>query len=194
VKGRAEGVAATSGAVNTVTAGFNDVDFTGSGPGAVFVVLGKHPDGGPEPITLGELCNNLNAAVLEVETLDGANASGHHGVEVVAGGGGVALAAVEGIAGANVSGGSTPEIEGTVHHGVETKSFTGKGGLDVENAVINESVGTVVPVHLKFPVTATTHGELVLPLLEVESVEVVLEDEGLSHGAGEESERNLLHN
>ena len=53
VKSRPEGVMATDRAVGSSATGLHNIDFTGCGPGAECVVSWEHPDGRPNPITLG---------------------------------------------------------------------------------------------------------------------------------------------
>ena len=97
VEGRAELVVATSRARGAVTARLHNVNLTRGGPATVCFVDGKQPDGGPEPVTLGQLSLDLNLAVLERELVGGADAGGLDGVDHVARGGSVALTAVESV-------------------------------------------------------------------------------------------------
>lgn len=52
-------------------------------------------------------------------------------------------------------------------------------GLDVEDAILDVGVGAIVDVPLEFPVTTTAESLLMLPFLEVEGLEVILEDQSL---------------
>ncbi len=62
-------------------------------------------------------------------------------------------------------------------HPLLAHPLLGQGGLDEQGRVPDVGVGPVVPVELELPVPAPGHGDLVLPLAEVQGVEVVLEDE-----------------
>jgi hypothetical protein len=48
----------------SVTARLRDVDLTGARPWAVCVVLGQHPNSGPQPVTRRQLGDDLDSAVL----------------------------------------------------------------------------------------------------------------------------------
>lgn len=67
VESRSEGVMTTESAVDSIATGLHNIDFTGGGPGAECVVSWEHPDGRPNPISLGELGGDLNSTVGEVE-------------------------------------------------------------------------------------------------------------------------------
>lgn len=54
--------------------------------------------------------------------------------------------------------------------------FLEQNWLDVENGVVSIGGGAVVIVDLEFMVAAAGHCEVVLPLSEVELIEVVVED------------------
>lgn len=49
----------------------------------------------------------------------------------------------------------------------------------MENSFLDERVSSIVGIELEFPVSATTHGELVLPSGKVECVEIILENDSL---------------
>jgi len=49
----------------------------------------------------------------------------------------------------------------------------------MKNTILNERIGSVVGVVLELPVTSTTHGDLMLPSIEIESVEIILENDFL---------------
>lgn len=62
-----------------VSAALHDVNFTRLGPGTPLAVSGHHPDGGPEPVTLGELSPDLDTAILDVGALLGGDTAGQDG-------------------------------------------------------------------------------------------------------------------
>ena len=195
VEGGAEGVVATGGAGRGVAStGLHDVDLSGGGPVAVLVVDGEEPHSGPDHVSLGKLGVDLNSSVGEAEGVDGSDAGGHDGVDDVAVGG-VALAAVEGVGGARVSGVGSPDVDVSAVEGSVTDGILGKGRLEVEDTFFNEGVGSVVSVHLELPVAATTHGDFVLPALEIKLVKVVFEDKGLRDDHRGKSQKNCdFHN
>ena len=61
-----------------------------------------------------------------------------------------------------------------MHHGIEADGFRGERWLEVQDSVLDEAVSPVVPIHLELPVSSASHGDLMLPLSEVKSVEIVL--------------------
>ena len=190
VEGGGELVVAAGLARGVVTARLHNVDLTGRGPSTVSLVLWEHPDGGPQEISLRKLSLDLNLSVLEGELADGADAGGLNWVDHVAGGGRVALTAVEGVGGADGGRAATPDVDVTVVEGVIAEVVNGESWLEEKDAVLNERVGPVVGVPLELPVAATAHGDLVLPIVEVKLVELVLPDEGVGEGRAEKSEKN----
>jgi hypothetical protein len=60
-------VATLAGVAWSVTARLHNIDFTRCGPRSKLVSLGKHPNGGPKPVALGELGIDLNTAILGIE-------------------------------------------------------------------------------------------------------------------------------
>ena len=68
-------VVAALGVGVVVPARLADVDLARFGPWAVDAVDGQHPDGGPEPVTLGQRGGDLNASVLDRSTLLGVDSS-----------------------------------------------------------------------------------------------------------------------
>jgi len=49
----------------------------------------------------------------------------------------------------------------------------------MENSILNERIGSIVGIVLKLPVTSTTHGDLMLPSVEIECVEIIFENDFL---------------
>lgn len=47
----------------------------------------------------------------------------------------------------------------------------------MKNTILNERVGSIVGVILKLPVSSATHGNLMLPSVEIKSVEIILEND-----------------
>ena len=45
-----------------VASAFGNVDFSRTGPLAVCIIVRHHPDGGPQPVSLGHLCHDLDLA------------------------------------------------------------------------------------------------------------------------------------
>lgn len=62
-----------------VPAAFGNVDLPRLRPDAVGRFDREQPDGRPEPVALGKLGDNLDAAVLDCASFDGVNAAGLHG-------------------------------------------------------------------------------------------------------------------
>jgi len=60
-----DNVPATLSVTGIVAARFGDIDLTRSRPRAICVVLGQHPDSGPQPITRWQLGDDLDTAVLD---------------------------------------------------------------------------------------------------------------------------------
>jgi hypothetical protein len=56
-------VATTSGVFDVVTTALRDIDLATSRPVAVNRLLGHHPDGRPEPVAFGHLCDNLDLTI-----------------------------------------------------------------------------------------------------------------------------------
>ena len=54
--------------------------------------------------------------------------------------------------------------------------------LQVQHAILHKRVRPIVGVPLELPVAATSHRDLVLPLLEIEEVKFVLPDELVGEG------------
>jgi len=116
-----------------VSAGLHDINFTRTRPGTVYIVLGQHPDGGPQPVTLRELGLDLDATELDGCTTLGANASGLDGVD---------NGTVGGVGAGNTVG---PDIRraGAVCEQVDDVVLLNelcvlKSGLQVEHAILNE--------------------------------------------------------
>jgi hypothetical protein len=57
-----------------VTPRFHDVDLSRRWPSSVSVYDRKHPDGWPEPVSLGDFGNNFNSTVLDTCTNLGVDA------------------------------------------------------------------------------------------------------------------------
>ncbi len=161
VEGGSELVVAAGGARSVVTARLHDVNLTRGRPSAICLILGKHPNGGPQEITLGELSLDLNLSILEVEFADGSKTGGLDGVDDVSRSSGVALTSVESVAGANGGGRSTPDVNVTSMESIFAEVFDGEGWLQIQDAILDERVGAVVCVPLELPVATTTHGDLV---------------------------------
>jgi hypothetical protein len=89
---------------------------------------------------------------------------------------GGALAAIELVAGAQISWAATPERVDSGLQGSLTDVVSGESWLQMQDSILDETVLTTIDVHLELPVATATHGELVLPDLHVESVEIILED------------------
>lgn len=156
----------------------HDVDFSRNWPNSVGLIRWKQPNGWPQPVALRQLGNNLNSAVSERETFCCTQPSRLNWVNVRA----VlciALTSIPGVRGAIVGGRTSPKAIGSRLHCAFADLVCCKGWLQVQNAVFNEGVFPLVEVHLELPVTATTHGDLVLPPLEVEFIEVILKDQRL---------------
>lgn len=61
-----------------VSTGLGNVDLARGGPGPVSIVDRHHPDGRPEPVTLGHLGNNFDSAILDRVRLLGVDACRKH--------------------------------------------------------------------------------------------------------------------
>lgn len=64
-----------------------------------------------------------------------------------------------------------------------TNPVGGESGLEVKHSILGERVGSVVDVHLELVVASSTHGDLVLPLLEVQEIKIVFEQQLLGTGS-----------
>src|SRR5277367_1400293 len=116
-----------------VAAALHDVNFAAGGPRAVGVGDGEHPDGGPEPVALGDAGGDFDAAVFDGGAGFGVEAPGFDGLDDGAVGGvgaGYAVAPERG--GAGAVGGEVDDCVG-VDQGLVLES-----GLDVERAVLDE--------------------------------------------------------
>ena len=60
--------------------------------------------------------------------------------------------------------------------------------MKIKNTILNKTVLASVSIHLKLPVATATHGDLVLPLLEIKLIKVILENEDL--GSESDSSRS----
>ncbi len=120
-----------------VAAGLDDVDLARLGPGPVGRVDGHHPDGGPEPVTDGELGGDLDAAVLDGRAEAGVEAAGQDGRHD----GGVAIGDVcvgDAVGGRGGGAGAVfEEVDlGVLLH----ERVVLRGGFDDEVAVLDEDV------------------------------------------------------
>ena len=93
---------------------------------------------------------------------------------------GGALAAIELVAGAQISWAATPERVDSGLQGSLTDVVSGESWLHIQDSILDETVLTTIDVHLELPVATATHGDLVLPLLEIKFVKVILKNEDLS--------------
>ena len=176
MESRAEAVVTTERATNTVSTGLHNVNFTGCGPSAVRVDSREHPDGRPDPIALGELCIDLNSTVSKIERVNSSQACAHYRVEVISTTCGASFTTVESVAGAYICGRSTPDRVSACLEGSFADRLNSQRWLNVQNTVFNEGVCPVVAISFEFPIATTSQGELVLPLLEVQFVEIVFKD------------------
>ena len=103
---------------------------------------------------------------------------------------GGALAAIELVAGAQISWAATPERVDSGLQGSLTDVVSGERWLEIQDSILDETVLTTIDVHLELPVATTTHGDLVLPLLEVKFVKVILKNEDLSSIYARGKQRN----
>ena len=67
VQGGSKGIDSSRRIRFIISSGFHDVDLTGSGPHAVSLIGGKHPDGRPDPISSGKFGADLHSSVFEIE-------------------------------------------------------------------------------------------------------------------------------
>lgn len=74
VQRAADDVVATGGVRVVVAARLHDVDLARPRPVAVGCVLGQHPDGGPQPVALGQLRHHLHPSKLDVSARLGIDA------------------------------------------------------------------------------------------------------------------------
>ena len=140
-------VAALSVAL-VVAARLHDVDLAGARPGAIYAVLGQHPDGRPQPVSSGQLGDDLNATVLDVGAELGVDATRLDRVDDGAVGSVGGSDAVSPVAtGAAV----TAEIDGVV---VSKILLVLKSGLNVKLPVLDEDVLVRVRSHLELTVAA----------------------------------------
>lgn len=87
-------------------------------------------------------------------------------------------APVEEIGSALVSRRSTPQIISVASpYRLHSDFVLSQHGLDVEHSVFDEGGAPVVVVELEFPVASAGQGDVMLPLLEIEELEVIGEDE-----------------
>ena len=176
--GRAEGLRSSSELfrISNVSSALHDVDLTAGWPFSVLVVSGERPDGGPEPVSLGQLGLDLDSAVLEGEGVDGGQFSAHDGVNVVVSVAGPA-ASVEEVASALISGRSSPKLIGVAgSHELRSDLVLSEDGLDVELAILGEGGGPVVVIDLELPVASSGESDVVPPLIKVQEIKVILED------------------
>lgn len=75
VECRRHDVVAALGVRPIVAARLHDVNLSRLGPRAVGILDGQHPDGRPQPVSLGKLCSDLDTAVLDSGALLGVDAS-----------------------------------------------------------------------------------------------------------------------
>mmetsp|Transcript_21714 Transcript_21714/g.40677 ORF Transcript_21714/g.40677 Transcript_21714/m.40677 type:complete len:237 (-) Transcript_21714:450-1160(-) len=156
-----------------VAARLHDVNLSRGWPRSVHVVLGQHPNRGPEPVASGKGRANLDPPVLEAKRFGSAHSSR---LDVVKG---VvirrdALTAVKLVASAHVRRCRSPHV-GSVHgpvfvraqHEVFAKGFYAQRGLQEKDPIANVGIPARVDVHLKLPVAASAHRELMLPLAKV---------------------------
>lgn len=162
--------------ISNVSSAFHDVDLTTGWPLSVLVVSGKRPNGGPEPISLGQLGLDLDSAVLESEGVDGGQFSTHNGVDVM-----ISItrpaASIEEIASALVGRRSTPKFIGvSSSHELSSNLILSEDRLDVELSVLSEGGSPVVVIDLELPVTSSGESDVVPPLIKVQEIKVILKD------------------
>ena len=114
---------------------------------------------------------------------DSCQFSTHYRVDVV-----VAIgsptAAVELSPSAKISRWSSPHLIGIASPNILSSNFIlGQDRNNIEHSIFGESGGAVVVVELELPIAPTGKSDVVPPLAEVESVEVVLEDQFGVHRA-----------
>lgn len=135
VEGGGDDVVATHRVSVVVATRLCDVDLTGRGPGTVGVVHGQHPDGGPHPVTSGQLGYDLDTAVLDRRTELGADAGRLDGVND---------GAVSGVGDSNTIGpdsrGAVASLEEVDHIVRLHQLLVLKGWLDNERAILDVCV------------------------------------------------------
>lgn len=181
VSGTVVDVAATFAVLAAVATRLHDIDLATPRPLAVDVVLGHHPDRGPEPITLGKLCNNLDLTVTnallalsgETGRADGRNHVAFGGVGANEAGGVLvacaravatsALVQVESVVGVHLVGSNIGGLGGEGRHDVKA--------ISVDVAVLVVGGGPVECV-----VAEAIDLDFASPNVRVECLEVVLVD------------------
>jgi hypothetical protein len=143
-----------------ISARLHDVDLTGSRPVAINVVLGQHPNRGPEPVALGKLSLHLNAAVLDRSTELGVDATGLDRVDDCTIGG---VGDGDTVGELSTSAAAATQIDDVV---IVDQALILKSRLDNKNAILEEDVLVSVGGLLKLPVT-------VIPSVTVDSTTFV---------------------
>ena len=131
-----------------VSARLHNVDLTGSRPVHIDVVLGKHPNRGPEPVALGKLSLHLNAAVLDRSTELGVDATGLDRVDDCTIGG---VGDGDTVGEFSTSAAAATQIDDVV---VVDQALVLESRLDNKNAILEEDVLISVGGLLELPVTA----------------------------------------
>jgi hypothetical protein len=182
VRGSIVDIAATFGVFGAVTTRLHDVNLATSRPVTVHRVLRHHPDGGPKPVALGKLCNNLDLTVTDALLSLGGQAGRadrrNHGAldriradearrVRVAGARAVtasALVDVEGVVGPHLVGGDVGVLGG-------------KGRNDVKTLGVDIAVSLVGGRPVEGVVTEAIDLDFVSPHVGVECLEVVFVNE-----------------
>lgn len=72
---------------------------------------------------------------------------------------------------------TSPKVKCTCFESVLSYGILSESWLEMKNTILNERVGSIVGVILKLPVSSATHGNLMLPSVEIKSVEIILEND-----------------
>lgn len=179
--------------IANIASTFHNVDFSACWPFAILIVPGEQPNSRPKPISFRQLGPHLHSAVGKMECLSSGDFGTHDGVNIV-----VAIresgTAVEIVAGALVDNAASPHvIIVPVPHIVGTNFVLSQHGFDVKGSVLDEGSRPVIVIELELPVASTAHGDVMLPLGEIERGEIVLEDQFGLHCCQAQNQDNQYH-
>jgi len=186
VKGGSEGVDTASRTRGIITSALHDVDLTTGWPLAKLNVLRKHPNRWPYPVTLRQLSADLHSSILEVEGVNASQSGARDWIDIVSTGSGIPLTAIKSIIGTPVTFLTAPKTVRTGLKCLFSQEILGVSWLQMEDAVFDEGIGSVVVVNLKLPISTSTHRDLMLPSLEIQGIKIVLEYQLFSCGGTKE--------
>ena len=141
--------------ISDIASGLHNINFPTSRPLPIFIMLGKHPDSRPEPISFGKFCSYLNSTIFDIKGINSCKFATHNWVYVVVSIW-CSLAAIKVISSALICRITSPYIIIRSSSDSITPDFVfGQYGFDIQYSIFDKGGATVVVIELEFPVTSS---------------------------------------